>query len=248
MKNTFDCGKAYSYGYSKLDNLTNGLYPGELVLVGARPGMGTSSFILHSVLHWINTYKCSAAVFLYGHSTDEYRNRFSIVSSGRKAEAETDLLISEFRNFRYMHWLDSIKALFESEKRPGLIVIDSVRLMNYCDNNEQGTAVDFGNFFVRLKDIAEEYSVPVIVAVKLPRICDIRFDNGGDARPVLSDLSVTSVAVKDFDTVLMLYRDSYYNWEKYIGDSACATEIIVTKSLCGKNGICRLKHGYTAVF
>ena len=37
--------KIYSYGYKKLDELTGGIHPGELILVAGRPGMGKTTFL-----------------------------------------------------------------------------------------------------------------------------------------------------------------------------------------------------------
>ena len=51
---TVEQTKAYSWGYRELDKLTGGIRPGELTLIGARPGMGKRSFAFNLISHFLD--------------------------------------------------------------------------------------------------------------------------------------------------------------------------------------------------
>lgn len=102
------------------------------------------------------------------------------------------------------------KLLNVAPKPIRMLIIDEIQLMRYSAVCPQGTPVEFHNFFPFLKQIAREYSIPVIVLAKWPRLCEYRDDH----RPQLADLARTDVTPNNFDTILLLYRDSYYYWDE----------------------------------
>lgn len=199
-----------SYGYKELVDITGGLHPGELILVGARPGMGSSRFI-YSVLARL----CDCEYVLL-------------------TACDFALEIAEIRKRLQM-------------VRSTLLVIDSVRLVAYSEANEKGTPNNFGDFFIQLKELAQEFSLPIVVVAKWPRVCETRYEDSGNARPLLDDFSATTITEKNFDTVLFLYRNDYY----YYFDTGNLSvpnrqtnimEVIVAKSFSTKTGVCKLHY------
>lgn len=235
-----------SYGYKELDDITGGLHPGELILVGARPGMGSSRFIYNVLAHLCN---CDyvPAIYVSEHSSVDYM--FSVfetysdlpdVENSTLDPWATALTVCDFA----LDIAEIRKQL--QEVRFSILVIDAVRLVAYSETNEKGTPNDFGDFFVQLKELAKEFSLPIIVVAKWPRVCEMRYEDNGDARPLLDDFSETIVSEKNFDTILFLYRNDYYYFDS--GDLSVPSwqtnimEVIVAKSLCKNTGVCKLRY------
>ena len=235
-----------SYGYSGLDNITGGLHPGELILVGARPGMGSSRFV-YNVLANLCNYDYVPAVYVSEHSSVDYIfDVLEICSDLPAVENSTlDPWATAFSVCDFTLEIAEIRKHLQ-EACFSILVIDAVRLVSYSETNEKGTPNDFGNFFVQLKELAKEFSLPIIVVAKWPRVCETRYDENSDARPLLDDFSETIVSEKNFDTILFLYRNDYYYFDS--GDLSAPNwqtnvmEVIVAKSLCKNTGICKLHY------
>ena len=177
--------KLLSYGYESLDALTGGLRSGELVLLGARPGMGTSRF-LYNIVSQMN---CEGVIFVSDHDTEEYKFRLQKLRQNAEKD-ELSYLSSGIDIHKFISDIKKIKQLLRNtDRKYRFLVIDALRLLQYSEDEEKGEPCNFGNIFDNLKVLAKELSIPVIVTVKWPRLCEARFDNGENPRPNIDDLS-----------------------------------------------------------
>jgi replicative DNA helicase len=124
----------------------------------------------------------------------------------------------------------------------GAIIVDYLGLLD--DNIGENRNITLGYMTKKLKQIARNLKIPVIVAHQLSRTLEAR----DDKRPMLSDLRESGHIEEDADCVLFLYRDSYYydktTWRTLFTDkksNRCSeypeniTEIIVAKQRQGES-------------
>lgn len=212
-----------STGFKALDIFAGGLNGGELVLIGGRLGMGKTSFALNLALNAANEFRdkkhLGVAFFSMKQSLSQLRERFlsSITRIPSMKIIKGELSADEFQriakaseNLEKMPlYIDDTPALSpadlrercrrikdDPEKGLGLVIIDYLQLIK----DEKRSLI-----LQRLKEIAKEFDVPVIVLSHLTRAPE----NRKNKRPRLNDIR----DYKDLsavDKVLFLYRESYY--------------------------------------
>ncbi len=233
-------------GFSGIDNLLVGLGKSDLVLVGARPGMGKTSFALNVATNIARKTGKATCIFSLEMSSSQLVSRMlsseALIESGtlrsgmltaddwnKLAHAssflsECDILIDDTTGIT----VTGMKAKLRRVKNLGLVVIDYLQLMQsdrHTDNRVQEVAEISRN----LKILAKELNVPVICCAQLSRGPESRTDK----RPMLSDLRDSGAIEQDADIVLFLYRDEYYNSDP---DKQNTAEVIVAKNRHGSTG------------
>ena len=243
-----------STGLRDLDAKINGLNKGNLLLVAARPAMGKTSFALNMALNVAKKYKKTVAFFSLEMSREELAMRLlsseSFVDSQKMATgklteeewvkigmassalSQTDIRVDDNGGITVAEMNAKLRRL----DNLGLVVIDYLQLMQgsgYSKSNENRVQV-VSDISRSLKVMAKELNVPVICLSQLNRAAEGR----SDKRPVLSDLRESGSIEQDADSVMMLYRDDYYNpntEEKNIA------ECIVAKNRHGEIGTVKLQ-------
>ncbi|MBR4033278.1 MAG: replicative DNA helicase [Clostridia bacterium] len=244
-------------GYGDLDNTLAGIGQSDLVLVGARPGMGKTSFCLNIALNYARRSKEKVAIFSLEMSSEQLVTRmlssYAMVESynmrtGRLSTqdwqklansvvdlAGVNILIDDTPNIT----VSGMKAKLRREGKIGLVVIDYLQLMQgdkHTDNRVQEVADISRN----LKLMAKELHVPIICCSQLSRGTEGRTSK----RPMLSDLRESGSIEQDADTVIFIYRDEYYmdaDDKKNIDiTKAPVAEIIVAKNRHGSTGTVKL--------
>lgn len=238
-----ESGAALPTGIHDLDEqIGGGLYRSEMVVVGARPGLGKTTFLSNIS----NTVGDSGKVVLYCSAemnidslTD--RDIASVVGiptnqlrRGGWDDSTFDRIINALnviheRNVYTLHEkpFTTSKILQEGIKvqsRYGLdlIVVDYLQLLDDNYGNSQYERI--GYISRKLKQIAMKLDVPILVATQLNRAVETRQDK----RPQLSDLRDSGRIEEDADLVLFLYRDSYYE-----DDADDKVEILIAKQRQG---------------
>ena len=229
-------------GFSGLDRVLVGLGKSDLVLVGARPGMGKTSFALNVATNVARSTKKTVCIFSLEMSTEQLITRMlsseALVDSHKlrtgdlpeedwtklahaaSALSGTEILIDDTSGIT----ISGMKSKLRRVKNLGLVVIDYLQLMQSerrIDNRVQEVADISRN----MKLLAKELMVPVICCAQLSRGPESRTDK----RPMLSDLRDSGAIEQDADMVLFLYRDEYYNKEE-----AKSAEVIVAKNRHGE--------------
>ena len=234
-------------GFSGLDRVLVGLGKSDLVLVGARPGMGKTSFAMNLATHAAITTKKPVCIFSLEMSAeqlvsrvmssealiDSYRLRSGELTDddwGKLAHAASrlsncDILIDDTVGLT----VTGMKAKLRRTKNLGLVVIDYLQLMQ-SDRRIDNRVNEVAEISRGLKLLAKELQVPVICCAQLSRGPESRTDK----RPMLSDLRDSGAIEQDADIVLFLYRDEYYKSEK--DEPHNIAEVIVAKNRHGSTG------------
>jgi replicative DNA helicase len=248
-----ETAKGTPTGFSDLDKLLVGLGAGDLVLVGARPGMGKTSFAMNIATSSAKKTGKSVAVFSLEMSCeqlvmrmlssealiDSYNMRtgnltgedWNKLAEAAGALSECNILIDDTSGIT----VTGMKAKLRREKNLGLVVIDYLQLMQ-SDRRSENRVQEVSEISRSLKLLAKEIGVPVITCAQLSRAPESRAGN----IPQLSDLRDSGAIEQDADIVLFLYRPEYY---KDVGGDKKTEEIkqnyaevIVAKNRHGSTG------------
>ena len=246
--------KGIPTGYTALDDVIIGMNRSDLILVGARPGMGKTSFVMNIATHAAAQTEKTVAVFSMEMSAEQLVNRMlsssacipsycmrtgelSTEQSTALAHAstklsETKIIIDDTPGIS----VSQIKSRLRRLKDLGLVVIDYLQLMQ-SDATTANRVQEVGEISRGLKLLAKELGVPVICCAQLSRSPESR----PDKRPMLSDLRESGSIEQDADIVMFLYRDDYYKPDEEKTESSVA-EVIIAKNRHGS--LDRVKLGW----
>ncbi|SNR16072.1 replicative DNA helicase [Tenacibaculum jejuense] len=257
-------------GFTKLDALTSGWQPTDLIIIAARPGMGKTAFVISMAKNMAIDFNHAVALFSLEMS--------SVQLITRMISSETGLTSEKLRkgNLEPHEWeqlnvkvkklsdapifIDDTPALsifdlrakarrLVSQHGVKILIIDYLQLMTAGGaggNREQEISMISRN----LKALAKELDVPVIALSQLSRSVETR---GGSKRPLLSDLRESGAIEQDADIVSFIFRPEYYGMTEWDDDdhSPCEGqgEFIVAKHRNGGLDNIRLKFtGHLAKF
>ncbi len=239
-------------GISTLDNITTGLNRSDLIIVGARPGMGKTSFILNIARNVAVQQNRTVAVFNLEMSREQMVNRLlssearvpsKNLRTGRLSADEWNRIASASSQLcRAPIYLDEtaditvpeMKARLRRVKNLGFVVVDYLQLMHSAKKTDNRVQ-EVSEITRSLKIMAKELDVPVMVAAQLSRGPE---KQAGSHKPGLSDLRESGSIEQDADQVLFIYREGYYSnqQEDPSAVSQNTSEIIVAKNRHGELG------------
>ena len=236
-------------GYTELDEKLAGLQPANLVVVGARPSMGKTSFALGMAAHAAIHAQVPVLLFSLEMSHLEITQRLlcaearvdaTRMRNGRLLDAdwpkishaigrlgEAPIFVDDNPNTTVMDIRGKARRQ-KSREGLGLVIVDYLQLMSARDRAEN-RQVEISEISRSLKVLARELEVPVVALSQLSRNLEMR----SDKRPVLADLRESGAIEQDADVVMFIYRDEQYNPES--ADRGTA-EIIVAKHRNGPTG------------
>lgn len=246
----------HSSGFDRLDAMTGGFQPGQLLIVAARPGMGKSALALqlaHRVAVGSGThvaylsYEMSAlelGLRLVSSTTgiplSELRDgtvhpdMASTLASAAEAMADIPMVIDD-------NPPASIGGVMSAMRRTarrvplGMVVVDYLQLMAAETRwRDASRAQEVGEISRGLKLMARELEIPVVALSQLSRNLESRPGH----RPMLSDLRDSGTIEQDADVVLFLHRPSMWDPD---ADPAAA-EMIVAKQRNGPVGTIPLRY------
>ncbi|SHI33155.1 primary replicative DNA helicase [Mesonia phycicola] len=249
-------------GFEKLDKLTSGWQPSDLIIVAARPGMGKTALTLSMARNIAVDQKIPVAFFSLEMASVQLITRLISSETGLSSEKlrtgklethEWEQLNVKVKDLEKAPlFIDDTPSLsifdlrakarrLASQHGIKLIVIDYLQLMTASGaggNREQEISTISRN----LKALAKELSVPVIALSQLSRAVETR---GGSKRPLLSDLRESGAIEQDADIVSFIYRPEYYKIEEWDDEERSPTdgqaEFIVAKHRNGGLENIRLK-------
>ncbi len=214
-------------GFSELDKLTTGLNRSDLIIVGARPGMGKTAFALNIARNVAVQSGKTVCFFSLEMSRDQLAQRLlsseAMIESGKLRTAELSseewLRLSQagehFKDVQmYIDETSGItvpemKAKLLRMKNVDLVIIDYLGLMQSAKRTENRVQ-EVSDITRNLKIMAKELQVPVICCAQLSRGTEVK---GKSHKPALSDLRESGSIEQDADIVLFMYRDKYYQSE-----------------------------------
>ncbi len=247
--------KGYPTGFSDLDRIITGLHKSDLVLIGARPAMGKTSFALNLARNVSYIGKRKVVMFSLEMTKEQLAMRVlateARVNSSKMRTGELDAEDWERLGMAtgvlsdcelYFDDTSSItvaemKAKVRRMKDVECIIIDYLGLIRpggKSDNRVQQVS----EITRELKMMAKDLKVPVVCCAQLSRGTEGR---GKSHRPQLADLRESGSIEQDADIVLMLYRSDYYksedsddeNADNEEPERADQAEIIVAKNRHG---------------
>ena len=254
-------------GFSGLDKVLVQMGKGDLVIVGARPGMGKTSFALNIATNVAKSTKKAVAIFSLEMSGEQLVTR--IISSEAMVDSHTlrtgQLANEDWDNIADVIsslsgcdiYIDDTSAITTTEMKSklrrlnnlGLVVIDYIGLMQTTSNSDN-RAQQVGEISRNLKIMAKDFGIPIICCAQLNRGTESRPGQG--KRPTLADLRDSGSIEQDADIVLFLYRDEYYkdisgaDTTPEEADSANTAEVIIAKNRHGSVG--NVKMGWIGQF
>jgi replicative DNA helicase len=229
-------------GFADLDALTNGLHPGQMVVIAARPAVGKSTLALDlaraaAVRHGMATVMFSlemsrneitmrllsaeARVSLQTMRTGQMGDDDWTRLARRMSEVvDAPLFIDDSPNMSMMEIRAKCRRLKQRHELK-LVIVDYLQLMSSpkrVENRQQ----EVSEMSRSLKLLAKEIDVPVIAISQLNRGPEQRTDK----RPLLSDLRESGSIEQDSDVVILLHREAMYEPES---PRAGEADLIVAK-------------------
>ena len=236
-------------GISDLDAVTSGLNRSDLIIVGARPGMGKTSFALNVARNVAMQGKV-VAFFNLEMSREQMVNRLlsseARVSSqklrtgnltgdewGRIAAAGSALCQAPiYLDDTASITVPEMKARLRRVPNLGFVVIDYLQLMHSAKRTDNRVQ-EVSEITRSLKIMAKELNVPIMVCAQLSRGTEKQANH----RPALADLRESGSIEQDADQVLFLFRPEYYNnndQDPTAAAPASIAEVIVAKNRHGE--------------
>jgi replicative DNA helicase len=230
-------------GFADLDSLLGGMQPGHLVVIGSRPGLGKSTLLLDACRYIAIKLDLAAALFaLESTATDvthrvlaaEARVPLHVLRSGllsdddwtklarRMSEIAEARLIVNATSAISIDALCNEAGLLTEQYNVRLIGVDPLQLVSPGRFGGDSRAREIGDVARRLKDLALELNVPVVVTSQLGRGPEQRTDR----RPALIDLGESDAIGQVADVVILIHRDDYYDIES---PRAGEADLIVAK-------------------
>ncbi len=249
--------KGISTGFFNLDKCITGLNKNDLILIGARPAMGKTSFALN-LAHNVTMKAKKKCVFFClemtkmqlaerllasqaGINAKKFRTgdltREEWVQLGNAAEMfeDVELYIDDTSSIT----VPEIKSKVRRLRNVDVIIVDYLGLVQGATKTESRVQ-EVSQITRSLKMLAKDLSIPVVVCAQLSRATEGR---GKSHRPQLADLRESGSIEQDADIVLFLYREKYYENDKNEDSDEIdnsLTELIVAKNRHGEVGTVKL--------
>jgi|TARA_Y100000310_G_scaffold127848_3_gene127003 replicative DNA helicase len=252
--------KPMYYGYKDLDDITGGILPGEIVVIGARPGMTKTGFSLDVVLNNARA-DTRTLVFSLEMTNSQLVSRY-ITNIGRVSNTKIrhrsltkndypniEKALTEISNLP-IHLNDNgqlnsnqIRAEVRRFKRKNpdlkLVMIDYLQLMEETIGGDSGTRLSINLNMKILRLLAKQEGIGIVILSQLNRKCEER--KNPHKRPVLSDLKESGNIEQDAHQILFLYRG--YKYDEVIDDVPVREnelEVIAAKIREGSPGTAKL--------
>ena len=212
-------------GYPSLDRMLMGLREGQLVIIGARPAVGKTSFALNLALNAASE-GYTVAFFSLEMSGKEIAQRFICAHAqvsmsnfrtgkispqewaniGQAAEdlSRLDILIDDTPGITVTEIRAKARRMLHNKEK-AIIILDYLQLVSPpAGRRAESRTVEVSEMSRALKIMAKELAVPVISLSQLSRAVESRTGK----RPQLSDLRESGSIEQDADIVMFLDRSS----------------------------------------
>lgn len=253
--------RGFNTGLADLDHHMNGLEPGRLYILAARPAMGKSAMAFQ-----IATYMALQGHRTLGFSLEMPAEEIAARIMASEAKVGLDRLTKARRGetgalnirdiqrlrdaqdrlrgvpfvilpkpgLRLHEMLDEVREAHE--KTPiSLFLLDYLQLVQVSSKGGDNATQRVTEVSMALKRLALELDIPVLALSQLNRAVEQR----ADRRPMLSDLRESGSVEQDADVVMFIYRDEYYNKGT---DQQGVAEIIIGKNRNGPTGTVKVQY------
>ncbi len=252
-----------SSGWRSYDRATNGWAHGKLHVVGARPGMGKTSFALCAALNVAKQIQHDGenAVVVFESAEMDKREltqralavealvSLEAMLGGRLEREDWDKIAAASAKLRSLPLvldakpgadLAHIRSVFQRETKGGSVklalgVVDYIQILNGHREKGESREGEVSRLSRGLMTMAGELGMPLLACSQLNRGLESRANQ--NKRPTMSDLRDSGAIEQDAYSISLLYRDDYYHAES---EWAGTCEVILGKNRGGKPGMVRL--------
>ena len=243
--------KGIPSGFGMLDKYLTGLNKSDLILIGARPAMGKTSFALNLAQNISMGARKKCIVFSLEMTKAQLAERLLAslagvesqkLKTGEMSKEEWVRLGNAAGQFNDVElYLDDtssitvpeIKSRVRRMKNVDCIIIDYLGLISSAGKKENRVQ-EVSEITRNLKMMAKDLNIPVICCAQLSRGTE---GHGKNHKPQLADLRESGSIEQDADIVLFLYREDYYrndvDEDKQDDIDANKTELIIAKNRHG---------------
>ena len=249
----------YLSGFRDLDSVLSGFRPGSLNIIAARPSMGKTALALN-IAQFGGVRASNPCVLLFSleMSAEQLMQRMYAAESGVSLSSITEgritdedyyslteaserlskrrIFINDSSELSAVDFRTKCRRFKTRHSDLALIVVDYLQLMHTARNRNDNRQQETADISRMLKAVAIELECPVIALSQLSREVERRTEK----KPQLSDLRDSGAIEQDADTVILLYREDYYDENKLYNSSDSKAELRVAKNRNGRTGICAL--------
>ncbi len=228
-------------GFKEFDDLTNGLHPGQMIVIAARPAVGKSTLALDFARSASLVHKAPTILFSLEMGKSEIAMRllsaegaiplqhmrkgtidqrdWTTVASLQGRLHDAPLYVDDSPNMTLVEIRAKCRRLKQTVDLK-LVIIDYLQLMS-SGKRVESRQQEVSEFSRALKLLAKELQVPVVALSQLNRGPEQRTDK----KPAISDLRESGSIEQDADMVVLLHRDSLYDADNRPGEA----DLIVAK-------------------
>lgn len=240
-------------GFRDLDKKTAGLQKGDLVVIGARPAMGKTTFAQNLAYNAATINQKGVLFFSMEMAKSEIVDRivsdvsgvdnwrirtgnlsdedFTKIGDALAEMDEVQLFLDDTSSMTILELRNKARRAAH-DHNIGLIIVDYLQLLQGSDRYAGNRVQEVTEISRGLKTLARELEVPVIALAQLSRSVTGR----DDPRPVLSDIRESGSIEQDADLVMFLHRPDYYRQNQDDFEPTNITELIVAKHRHGPVG------------
>lgn len=248
-------------GFIDIDNKTDGFQRGNLIIVGARPAMGKTAFLLNLAINTMMKANALPVIFSlemteeelmkrlisclaeingmhmknpYHYTSDEEKDR-GIEAIGKLGKYDLKIYDKSAQK------VSEIRAKIRKVKhdypdKEVIAFIDYLSLIKPSQDYKGNTHAAITEISADLKNMAKDLDCPVVCLAQLSRAVE----NRPDKRPKMADLRESGSIEQDANIIMMLYRDEYYN--EPTDETRNVLEVLIEKSRDGEVGKVYLKY------
>ena len=216
-------------GLSSLDRMTNGLQAPDMIVLGARPGVGKSALMSGIAAHvgrqgipvFIASMEMSQQQVMTRMICAEARLDSHRLRAGRLSTKEwaqysaavnplfnAPITINDRSGVTPAYLRAELRKFVRENGSIGLVCVDYLQLMQ-SDHKIINRYEELSNVSMELKGISREFNVPVLALTQINRE-SVKRDN---KRPMLSDIRDTGQIEQDADIVMFLHRPDQFTPE-----------------------------------
>ena len=241
--------------FTDLDNMLNGLHPGEMIIIAARPSMGKTAFAMNIIESVGVDQGIPCGVFSLEMSRQQLVQRMLCscaqvdsqklrkgLASGEDIQklasvvdrlAKSPIYIDDSPSLTIL----DLRAKARRMKREHNIQVMMIDYMQLMDNpGPESRQQQISEISRGIKAIARDLQIPVLALSQLNRATEGRDGH----RPRMSDLRESGSIEQDADVVALLHREDYYKQSEPDFQPDNIAEVIVCKQRNGPTGTVKL--------
>lgn len=240
-------------GFRDLDKKTAGFQKGDLIIIGARPAMGKTTFAQNLAYNIASINKKGVLFFSMEMAANEIIDRmisdvsgvdnwkmrtgnltdeeFSKIGDALAEMDEIPIFIDDTSSMTIVELRNKARRAMHDHDI-GIVIVDYLQLISGSDRYAGNRVQEVTEISRGLKILARELEIPVVALAQLSRSVTGR----DDPRPVLSDLRESGSIEQDADLVMFLHRPDYYKQNDDNYEETHITELLVAKHRHGAVG------------